>query len=70
MTYIAGEAYQKGYSARMGGAEKASNVYESTSVYWQEWATGWDDAHTKVSTEARQYAGCSKPKCCKSFIQE
>ena len=36
MTYIAGEAYQKGYSARMGGAEKASNVYESTSVYWQE----------------------------------
>mgnify|MGYP003647800344 FL=1 len=70
MTYIAGEAYEKGYKARMGGAEKASNVYESTSVYWQEWATGWDDAHNKIITEARSNAGCSKPKCCKTFIQE
>jgi hypothetical protein len=54
----------------MGGAERASNVNESTSVYWEEWATGWDDANTKVITEARQNAGCSKPKCCKTFIQE
>ena len=41
MTYIPGEAYQKGYAARMGGAERPSNLNDSVSVYWEEWGTGW-----------------------------
>jgi hypothetical protein len=69
-SYIPGSAYQKGFDARMLGGNKASNVFESNSVYWQEWETGWDDAHTKIINEARANTGCTKPKCCKDFIQD
>ena len=48
MTYIPGEAYQKGYAARMGGAERPSNLNDSVSVYWEEWGTGWNDANTYI----------------------
>jgi hypothetical protein len=47
-----------------------TNIFESNSVYWQEWLAGWEDAHTKIINEARASSGCSKPKCCKNFIQD
>jgi hypothetical protein len=54
----------------MNGGDKASNIFESNSVYWQEWLAGWEDAHTKIINEARANSGCIKPKCCKNFIQD
>ena len=68
--YVPGSAYKKGYDTRMNGGDKASNIFESNSVYWQEWLAGWEDAHTKIINEARANSGCIKPKCCKNFIQD
>lgn len=69
--YIPGSAYSMGYQARMKGGDKPSNTdMAGNNVYWQEWLTGWDDAHNKIISEARANAGCSKPKCCKNFIQD
>ena len=70
--YTPGSAYQKGFNTRMSGGDKASNVYESNSVYWQEWVAGWDDAHNKIINESRA-KNCEQPKkCCKTkkFIQD
>jgi hypothetical protein len=69
--YTPGSAYAQGYQSRMNGGSKPSNVTMNESdVYWQEWLAGWDDAHQKILSEARANAGCSKPKCCKNFIQD
>jgi hypothetical protein len=40
--------------------------------YWKEYKTGWEDADTKIISEARNRNSCSKPKCCKNknFIQD
>jgi hypothetical protein len=69
--YKPGSAYKEGYKTRMNGGEKVSNTINENSVYWQEWLAGWNDAHTKIISEARESA-CSKPKCCKNkkFIQD
>jgi ribosome modulation factor len=67
--YIPGSAYSEGFQARMKGLTKNSSTNENP-VYIQEWLTGWEDAHKKIISEARANAGCSKPKCCKNFIQD
>ena len=69
--YTPGSAYDLGYNARMKGSSKPNNVLVAeNNVYWQEWLAGWDDAHQKILSEARAKAECSKPKCCKNFIQD
>ena len=54
MSYIPGEGYDKGYSARMsGGSMPAQAIGGSSDPYWQEYATGWRDADVKIIQEAR-----------------
>lgn len=67
--YIPGSAYSEGFQARMKGVSKNS-LNNENPVFMQEWLTGWEDAHKKIISEARANAGCSKPKCCKNFIQD
>jgi ribosome modulation factor len=67
--YIPGSAYTQGFQARMKGVSKNS-LNNENPVFMQEWLTGWDDAHNKIIEEARAGGGCSKPKCCKNFIQD
>jgi ribosome modulation factor len=67
--YIPGSAYSAGFQARMQGQPKTSGV-NGNEVYNSEWLVGWEDAHTKVINEARANSGCTKPKCCKNFIQD
>jgi ribosome modulation factor len=70
MTYIPGSAYNAGFKARMEGQSRSLLTADVTNVYIQEWQTGWDDAHKKIISEARENSGCNKPKCCKNFIQD
>jgi ribosome modulation factor len=70
MTYIPGSAYNAGFKARMEGSPRDMLTADMNNVYIQEWLVGWDDAHTKIITEARKSAGCGKQKCCKKFIQD
>lgn len=67
--YIPGSAYAEGFQARMKGVNK-NNFNNENPVYIQEWLTGWEDAHKKIIEEARTNNNCSKPKCCKNFIQD
>ena len=53
MTYTPGSAYDAGYTARINGGEKASNVHEGANSYWQEWAVGWNDANEKIISDSR-----------------
>lgn len=71
MTYVPGSPYSAGFKARSEGFPRNTIVTEETNnVYIQEWLIGWDDAHNKIISEARENVGCSKPKCCKNFIQD
>jgi hypothetical protein len=67
--YIPGSGYSDGFQARMKGVSKNSFNNENP-IYIEEWTTGWEDAHKKIIAEARASNGCSKPKCCKNFIQD
>ena len=67
--YTPGSAYSAGFQARMAGQPKNNGLSEN-EVYNSEWLVGWEDAHKKIISEARTNAGCSKPKCCKNFIQD
>lgn len=67
--YIPGSAYNAGFKARMEGQTKASGLNEN-EVYNTEWIAGWEDAHQKIISEARAGNDCTKPKCCKNFIQD
>ena len=54
MSYIAGEGYDKGYKSRMSGGYLPPQANGGSSdPYWQEFATGWRDADTKIIQEAR-----------------
>ena len=68
--YTPGSAYNEGFQARTQGKPRDHLITEISSVYKQEWLVGWDDAHKKIIAEARENAGCNKPKCCKNFIQD
>lgn len=67
--YIPGSAYSKGFKARMEGQDKSWGL-NGNAVYNTEWLAGWEDANTKIITEARANNECTKPKCCKDFIQD
>lgn len=55
MRYTPGEAYDKGFKARMtGGPMPNQAVNGSSDPYWSEFATGWKDADEKIIKEARQ----------------
>lgn len=71
-SYKPGEGYDKGYQCRMNGGIKPSQAVINSDPYWVEYATGWDDADTKIINEARERNTCTKPKCCKNknFIQD
>lgn len=68
--YIPGSAYNAGFKARTEGKARDLLVAEASPVYMQEWLVGWDDAHKKIIAEARENAGCNKPRCCKKFLQD
>jgi hypothetical protein len=67
--YTPGSAYDAGFKARMQGQAKTYGQ-NGNEVYNAEWLVGWEDANTKVINEARANSGCTKPKCCKNFLQE
>jgi len=71
-TYKAGEGYDKGFNCRMNGGELPNQAIFAMDPYWKEYKTGWEDADTKIISEARERNSCSKPKCCKNknFIQD
>ena len=70
--YQPGEAYDKGFQCRMNGGSKPSQALQPSEPYWAEYATGWNDADTKIINEARERNSCPKPNCCKNkkFIQD
>jgi hypothetical protein len=54
----------------MEGSPRDMLTSDMNNVYLEEWLVGWDDAHKKIIAEARENSGCTKPKCCKNFIQD
>ena len=50
--YVAGQAYNIGYSARMEGQEMPEP--SKTGVYWDEFRAGWFDAHRVILENARR----------------
>ncbi len=71
--YTPGEGYDKGYQNRLNGGQLPSQaVGGSSDPYWQEYATGWRDADTKIIAEARDRNGYIPKRCCKNnrFIQD
>jgi hypothetical protein len=51
--YKPGEGYDKGFNCRMNGGPKPSQAVWSSDPYWTEYATGWNDADSKIIGEAR-----------------
>jgi hypothetical protein len=68
--YTPGEGYQKGFSCRMNGGEKPLQALSSSKPYWQEYATGWNDADNKIIKEAREKNNLFEKVIDKSFIQD
>ena len=50
--YVAGQAYNYGYSARMEGKEMPEP--EKIGIYWDEYRAGWFDAHRVILENARR----------------
>lgn len=58
MEYIAGQGYRDGYNDRMSGQPNRcplgmTSATSDRKVYWEEYATGYAEAHTKVLRDAR-----------------
>jgi hypothetical protein len=69
MSYTPGEGYDKGYKCRMNGGAKPAQADVSPDPYWQEYATGWHDADTKILQEARARNGILNEHG-KQFLQD
>jgi hypothetical protein len=50
--YIPGQAYKHGYEARMEGKEMPPT--EQIGLYWDEYRSGWFDAHRVIIENARR----------------
>jgi hypothetical protein len=72
MSYMPGEGYDKGFKSRMEGSQLPTQaVGGSSDPYWQEYATGWRDADSKIIKEARQRNECNSEYCKdKQFLQD
>lgn len=72
ISYKPGEGYDDGFKCRMNGGSKPPHAINGSDLYWKEYAIGWDDADSKIISEARDRNTCNKPKCCKTkkFIQD
>jgi hypothetical protein len=69
--YIPGEGYDRGFTCRMNGGQKPNQAIMATDPFWQEYATGWNDADLKIITEARKRnAVMTKTKVLKEIVNE
>jgi hypothetical protein len=69
MNYTPGEGYDKGFQCRMNGGAKPQQAQIALNPYWEEYATGWNDADTKILAEARARNGLLNEHG-KQFLQD